>query len=223
MKAKLFLISFILAFSNLSFAHIPIFFNYHTLIFFNFEKYENLVKEGNSQAIKKFIEGYEDDKEVLEKLINSKDRQNGYTLLHTAIFYKYFNSDVFGKTVYDEIIDILLQNGVDVNAQDKEGDTPLHIAALYGDSTSVSSLLQRRANPSAQDEYGHTPLHEAITGGNAEVVQILINKSDVNARSVSGITPLDRAYKAMRNRTGNIASVKKYKEIISILEQAGAK
>jgi ankyrin repeat protein len=47
---------------------------------------------------------------------------------------------------YKEMIELLLEHGVNVNAEDKDGDTPLHVAvmkhfiALIGVSTSIFQL-----------------------------------------------------------------------------------
>ena len=51
----------------------------------------------------------------------------------------------------------LVAKGADVNAATADGETPLHIAADYGDAPSVAFLIEEGANPAAQDANGNTP------------------------------------------------------------------
>lgn len=48
-----------------------------------------------------------------------------------------------------------------VNVQDKNGQTPLHLAAARGKIASIKALLKHWADPNKQDKHGWTPLHVA--------------------------------------------------------------
>ena len=61
------------------------------------------------------------------------------------------------------IMDLLLSNGADVNARDKNGVTPLHIAVALGKDRAARALLQRKANANIRDNNGLTPLHLATS------------------------------------------------------------
>lgn len=50
----------------------------------------------------------------------------------------------------------LLQMGIDPNASDEMGRTPLHVAACKGYSDIVSLLLSSGANPNSRDCVGNT-------------------------------------------------------------------
>ena len=54
---------------------------------------------------------------------------------------------------------------IDVNAADKNGVTPLHIAAVRRNAKIVGLLLEAGANPSAQDRLGRHPLSHVIFDG----------------------------------------------------------
>ncbi len=64
--------------------------------------------------------------------------------------------------------------GVDLNALDVDGATPLHTAARQGQSVVVQLLLQHGADPNGLDREGHTPLHDAVLIGRTRVADLLL-------------------------------------------------
>lgn len=64
-------------------------------------------------------------------------------------------------------IDLLREQGLDVNATDNRGRTALHGAALHGFDTVVAALVERGADLTAADLDGFTPLDTArgLAGG----------------------------------------------------------
>lgn len=46
------------------------------------------------------------------------------------------------KKTQDEIIQHFIQKGADVNSKDKHGLTPLHLAAMKGNTPAVNTLLE---------------------------------------------------------------------------------
>jgi ankyrin repeat protein len=79
-----------------------------------------------------------------------------------------------------------------VDVKDHLDTTPLHYAALYGNTESVRILLDRGADPNARNKSEATPL---IYGAyNFDKTRLLIEKGgDVNAQSSIGSTPLSVA------------------------------
>jgi hypothetical protein len=85
----------------------------------------------------------------------------------------------------------LLNEGADVNAKNKYGQTPLHWAATWGHLDIVKLLVDRGADINAKDEDGETPLHWAAANDHLDVVEFLLDRgADVNAKSGYGQTPL---------------------------------
>jgi ankyrin repeat protein len=67
----------------------------------------------------------------------------------------------------------LLDKGVDVNAKDKDGKTPLMAAAVRGQLEVVKLLLEKGADANAKMQGGGTALTCAACEGQREVAQVL--------------------------------------------------
>lgn len=89
----------------------------------------------------------------------------------------------------------LIQEGTDVNATGKGGETPLFSAVLADDDDVAEFLLDKGADVNAQNKLGRTPLHFAIRGrARTSMVELLISKgADVNTRMRRGSTALHLA------------------------------
>uniref|UniRef100_A0A093V039 Ankyrin repeat domain-containing protein 50 n=1 Tax=Talaromyces marneffei PM1 TaxID=1077442 RepID=A0A093V039_TALMA len=91
---------------------------------------------------------------------------------------------------------LLVIPGIELDAQDENCETPLHLAAKNGSPGTVKLLLEFGANVNAKDKKGLTPLHLAAARRDsfALVEMILTAKNiDVDARANNGRTPLMQA------------------------------
>jgi len=66
-----------------------------------------------------------------------------------------------------------VSSGADVNAPQRNGDSPLHLAARRGEPELIVFLLRRGADPTALDSRGRTPLEHALRADNAKAAAIL--------------------------------------------------
>uniref|UniRef100_A0A8C6Q069 Ankyrin 3 n=1 Tax=Nothobranchius furzeri TaxID=105023 RepID=A0A8C6Q069_NOTFU len=77
---------------------------------------------------------------------------------------------------------------------DKNGYTPLHIAAKKNQMEITTTLLEYGASTSAVTRQGITPLHLAAQEGNVDIVTLLLARdAPVNMGNKSGLTPLHLA------------------------------
>jgi ankyrin repeat protein len=68
---------------------------------------------------------------------------------------------------------LLADENPDIEAQDRDGRTPLHLAAEKGHVDVIQRLLSNRANRAAKDNYGKYALNLAAGNGHTEAVMIL--------------------------------------------------
>lgn len=74
-------------------------------------------------------------------------------------------------------IDLLLQDGAEVDAVDAQGNRPLHEAARCGHADVVRVLLDAGARPDAKaDPLGVSALMLAVENGHSEIVRMLIKR-----------------------------------------------
>lgn len=81
------------------------------------------------------------------------------TPLHRAAFWG-----------YTEVVELLINNEVDVNAKDKYGCTPLHDAAEYSHLEIAEMLINRAPDMNALDNNGDTPL-DLANGETANLIR----------------------------------------------------
>ena len=73
----------------------------------------------------------------------------------------------------DMVRSLLAAPGIDVNAIDERGSTPLHEAARYGHDDICRILIAAGANLKSKDRDGKTALQLAIQGNHDDVVRVL--------------------------------------------------
>ena len=81
------------------------------------------------------------------------------TPLHRAAFWG-----------YTEVVELLINNEVDVNAKDKYGCTPLHDAAEYSHLEIAEMLINRAPDMNALDNNDDTPL-DLANGETADLIR----------------------------------------------------
>ena len=72
-----------------------------------------------------------------------------------------------------QVLELLLEDGADVNARTDEGETPGMTAALRGQKEMLEILFALSADPHAKDIHGTNMLDLAAAGGHKSIVDLL--------------------------------------------------
>jgi ankyrin repeat protein len=72
------------------------------------------------------------------------------------------------------IIKTLLERGSNINAQNAQGETPLHGAALKGYDQMAEKLIEFGADPDISNNEGETPLNWATRNNHTKVISVLL-------------------------------------------------
>ena len=124
-------------------------------------------------------------KPYLIKQTNTK----GWNLLHLACA----NSNSASS---NEIVELLINHGININAQTLCGETALHLSVIYikienSNEDTMKILIKSGANINTKDNYGFTPLITAIVNISdnhlLNILKILIDAGvDINSKSIIG-------------------------------------
>ena len=133
--------------------------------------------------------------------VNARDFNNNDTLLHVA-----------SRRGHADIVHLLLEHGVDVDAQNVYKATPLHLASSRGHADIARLLLEHGADVDAQNAYKATPLHLASSRGHADITRLLLEHgAELDAQADYEATPL------------HLASSRGHADIARLLIEYGAK
>ncbi len=147
-----------------------------------------------------------DDKHVYRMLIDPRFRtavtwaaRRGEDALAAELYRDYCNNKDKGGTAltwaawmnHAEVVKILLDRKVDVNAREADGSSALHEAVRWGMET-TRMLLDKGADVNAQDNGGRTPLMLAAEVGRLDVAKALLAEgANVRLKDKKGKTALD--------------------------------
>ncbi|MFV0949284.1 ankyrin repeat domain-containing protein [Wolbachia endosymbiont of Nasonia giraulti] len=88
----------------------------------------------------------------------------------------------------------LINAEADVNAVDKNGAAPLHIAAVKDNAETIKVLIEAGADVNKVENSGKTPLHFAAFTGRSKAIKVLIDLgANIEAKDQKGRTPLHEA------------------------------
>lgn len=129
------------------------------------------------------------EKEIVEILlkndeieINAQDFENEFTPLIYAVNLSNF-----------DIVNILLENGANVNLQDGFGNTVVHYSVIEDNIKILSRLVEFDPNLNLWNTDGKTPLHQAFSSSDKNlntIINLLINKTNLNIQDNDGNTCL---------------------------------
>jgi len=154
---------------------------------------EMVKKEGLERALKKL--GLKED--IIKNIVSEASKSP--VAMHARLSQEekeLLDNELLEAAKYGkaQTVKLLIEDGADINAKDKYGNTPLIIAARDDRAEIVKILIENGAEVNAKNEKGETPLYWVLCNDNTEIAKFLIEKgADVKAKSCFGYTPLDFA------------------------------
>eukprot|EP01102_Stenamoeba_stenopodia_P000887 TRINITY_DN10823_c0_g1_i1.p1 TRINITY_DN10823_c0_g1~~TRINITY_DN10823_c0_g1_i1.p1 ORF type:complete len:819 (+),score=159.51 TRINITY_DN10823_c0_g1_i1:265-2721(+) len=115
----------------------------------------------------------------------------------------------------------MLQQGMDVNMTDKDGQTAVHLAAAEKEveGGALLVLLAFQANIHITDSKKWTPLHVACNAGNWKVCKLLLDRgADAKAEAMGRIQPL---HYLARTAPASVSEVDDFLEVMAALVARG--
>jgi len=139
------------------------------------------IKSNNITELKKLLmDGADINAKYTAPSSDDKTDWENFTVLMVATQYR----DL-------ETVRFLVENGADVNAQDKNGVSALAKAVALKFPDIVQFFVDNSANINSSNSLGFTPLMSAAYIGNAEIVRILLKAgADINQRNTDGNTAI---------------------------------
>jgi ankyrin repeat protein len=122
------------------------------------------------------------------------------SLSNTALHYcKYLDENIIFETV-------LQSNPLSLNAQNRDGQTPLHDAIVCDNFSFAQYLLQHGADLSLINKDGNTPLHLAARDDNTKMCRLLMKYPQLDLITINkmGKTPL---HLACAHEKPNVAAI----------------
>ena len=124
--------------------------------------------------------------DIAHTVVNCRDNK-GCTPLHYAVQ----GGDQESHEDFSRCVELLLERGADVEAQNSRGSTPLHLAASKMSEKAIRLLIRKGANINLQDNKNQTALHKASRRGRLEIVRLLLDhKAEIELQDDRGSTPL---------------------------------
>ena len=88
-------------------------------------------------------------------------------------------------------LQVLLNAGADIHAQDVDGNTPMHHVAMEGHIDTLTQLLQEGSNINGKNYARRTPIHFAALKGKLACVKALVAKrASIHVPDASGHLPI---------------------------------
>jgi uncharacterized protein len=150
------------------------------------------VMDDGHLAVVKLLTGQDLD------LVEQKDLL-GHTPLHIALAFDQSNGEA-SQDKLRKVVQLLLENGANVDAVDISGETPLFGATQSAQFSVIELLLQHGANINHRNKMGVTPLWRAVWLSQVLLVSYYLGKgADPAITSNFGISP--RAIAEWRGKT----------------------
>ena len=116
------------------------------------------------------------------EIYEMKEYESGNNLLYLSIKNENYNLAKF----------LIESKKININEQNKNGDTPLHKAVQLSNYKLVNLLLENNANTNIQNNQNETPLHFAANIGDYKIIKLLLlYKANIFLKNKNNLTAED--------------------------------
>jgi ankyrin repeat protein len=151
----------------------------------------SLDKNGNSSLS---VAIHSDNYEITDLLLQKGANPN--------IISPVINAPISFVTIFNDnlnILKLLVEYKLDIEAKDKEGNSLLAIAVYENNPEFVNYLLDIKANINSIDNYGQTPIFKTLYMNNISLFNILLDrKADIFIKDNSNYSPFFLSFKLKR-------------------------
>ena len=134
---------------------------------------QSIIRQKNPKLVENFIEEHN----VSHFLRDAE----GNTMLH-----------LFCGSLFPKNIKPLIQEGLDVNSTNYNGDSPLHLASSTFCISNIEILIENGADLTKKNKRGETCLHIAARYGRKDVINYLLSQGvDADIENYKGQTAFD--------------------------------
>ena len=161
---------------------------------------------------------HRNDQHMLAYILAVTSQHKEYDILYTHFMFKCCEH---GKR---ELLNTLLRSksNVDINSQNDNGDTPLHVVCYKGTVDCVKEVMKYHPLKHIKNNNGLTAYDYAVESGNKEVIALMKYESDVNGRRCFCFNERDnleksvdcQGYAVIVNKKQNDNSNNKVQEIL---------
>jgi ankyrin repeat protein len=108
-----------------------------------------------------------------------------------------------------DVVEVLLNSGVDINLEDFEGITPISLATSNKKTDIVKFLVDKGADVDIEDTHGFTPLYYSVYYNYPEITDLLLSKGKHDNYLIEGYSMVFYVFK------------KKWYELLEVLLKHG--
>lgn len=185
--------------------------SYNSIIFlFLIVLHQLIAMEQIDQAL--YVAAFRGNVEKLKNLVETIHEPDLNKALFCAVItrdpHHYLSQRLFDRKIkinpnsqaHLAIINILLQKGAQINAQNLHGATPLMIAMLGGDKKIVQRLIEKGADPNVNDHQMKRSLTLAMERGYLNNVLTLLESCWQKQLFIDDLDLMDHAFRKLRMR-----------------------
>ncbi|KAL6697946.1 ankyrin repeat-containing domain protein [Trichoderma pleuroticola] len=155
-------------------------------------------EHSQAQEYEERIRNMEDVNRIQQEALERQAKERSKREKHEAWLQARRNKNNNGTSLHEaavngrvNVIRSLLDRGANIEAENRDGNSPLFMAAWHGKVAVAEMLLNRGAYVQPVNNYGNTPLHDAAQTGQVAMAVLLLDRgADMEAKNHDGNSPL---------------------------------